>query len=626
MVDVVSRRCDSPGCKRQPSGTTDASQVQFCSLHRGDGRAGYTLLMLAQRERIAAAAALEKSDQRSRASLSGSWPGDEMAFNEFRPKWDSTSTSLPNGAPTSVSGGSFVSPSPGGFLGQRSNDGSITDQASSGQSVKHDPNQWLWTPPPHGSSGAARRPPPLKNPADAGMLGIAGRPPPPPDSLGDSPGTDWTKPTSTQSAGIYPHKRHCSPRRRSFSHSPEPGSRSMVGMPANMASSPASPSMGPIMGMSSTTGGTPSPGAMSLPTPPGSSGSAALPPPHNSTRRQRLPQTQYSNRALPRGSSGGPPRPPRSLSPGGLTPARNNNESFYALPGSGRSPVSNVGFSPSGQPSASPVGGFSGVFSPGSAIGSVTSGGGLNSARSSVSSSGPSPRWASPRRFGHTRTRSQGSVADTLEDLSIVDPGPPTLEPLRVFPTPGPLRSPRERWRGGLPERRNSEIILPLPDRTQPDPGPGPVSDSRRRSFTASLFEQPGARQTAVDAKGDTMDTPGGSEGTPAGVTSASAGGVIVGNGAEGADIGGGRWESGLWNSSTPGEGGGDFSVMSTGYRQQPWAQQMPTSSGGVDQGDAHVEEKETRRNSHMSVGTMPLTSTESLGDREGGVFFSAES
>lgn len=52
----------------------------------------------------------------------------------------------------------------------------------------------------------------------------------------------------------------------------------------------------------------------------------------------------------------------------------------------------------------------------------------------------------------------------------------------------------------------------------------------------------------------------------------------------------------------------------------------MQTGSGGGDHADAHVEEKETRRNSHMSVGTMPLTSTESLGDREGGVFFSAES
>ena len=631
MVDVVSRRCDSPGCKRQPSGTTDATQVQFCSLHRGDGRAGYTLLMLAQRERIAAQAALEETQkqQRARAPISGSsWPGgEEMAFPDYRSRWEGTSPGSSasfstNGAPTPGSSGSFPQPSPSGsFLSnqQRSNDGSTLGDGNYGpdsQTVKHNPNQWLWTAPPRGSSAGARRPPPLKNPSEAGVLGIGGRPPAAPDSLGDSPGADWTKPTSAPTQGIYPAKRHCSPRRRSFSHSPEPGSRSMVGMPASMASSPASPNMGAIMGMSSATSGTPSPsGAMGIPTPPGSSGSAALPPPHGAPRRsaQRLPQPQFPTRALPRSSSGGPPRPPRSLSPGGLT-ARSNSEGLYAVSSSGRSPVGNVGFSPSGPQSASSVGGFSGVFSPGNL--SVASGGGPGSA---------SPRWASPRRraFGHSRTRSQGSVADTLEDLSIVDPVPPTLEPLRVFPAPGPLRSPRDRWRGGLPERRSSEIILPLPDRTQPEPGHGPVSDSRRRSFTASLFDQPGGRQIAPDGKVDAMDTVEGGEGASAGITSGGSAGSIVGNGGEGADIGGGRWEPGLW-TSTSGEGG-DFQMMSAGYRQQAWPQQMQAGSGG-DHGDAHVEEKETRRNSHISVGTMPLTSTESLGDREGSVFFSAES
>lgn len=78
-----------------------------------------------------------------------------------------------------------------------------------------------------------------------------------------------------------------------------------------------------------------------------------------------------------------------------------------------------------------------------------------------------------------------------------------------------------------------------------------------------------------------------------------------------------------MWNSA-PGEGGA-FQVMSAGYRQQAWPQNMQPGSGD-DHADSHVEAKETRRGSHMSVGTMPLTSSESLGDREGSVFFSGES
>lgn len=67
---------------------------------------------------------------------------------------------------------------------------------------------------------------------------------------------------------------------------------------------------------------------------------------------------------------------------------------------------------------------------------------------------------------------------------------------------------------------------------------------------------------------------------------------------------------------------------MSAQYRQQQqaWPQHMQTGSGGNDHADSHVEAKEARRGSHVSVGTLPLTSTESNGDRDGGVFFSAES
>ena len=725
MVDVVSRRCDSPGCKRQPSGTTDATHVQFCSLHRGDGRAGYTLLMLAQRERIAAAAALEETQkqQRARAPLAGSWPGKEMTFSDYRPRWETTSSASSAGgagfsggqpAPPGATGtfasnpsssGSFLSSQRSGSAGsagfsgesflsnqRRGGEGSSATSDQGGASSQeggpqpaHNPQPWVWTAQPRGNSQGGRRPPPIKNPAETSVLGSAGRQSPPLDSArGDSPGAEWTKPSSTQSAhAMYPAvKRHCSPRRRSFSHSPEPGSRSMIGLTGSMAglqaSSPASPGMGPIMGLTAATG-TPSPSSgMGLPTPPGSSSSAALPPPHGAPRRsaQRFPQPQFQNRAMPR-TTGGPPRPPRSLSPGGLGTARGSSDGFYPLPGAGRSPVSGVAFSPSGPPTASPGGGggFSGVFSPGSGLGSAASGGGgLNSARSSVSSTGPSPRWASPRHraFGHTRTRSQGSVADTLEDLSIVDPGPPTLEPLRVFPAAGPLRSPRDRWRGGLPERRNSEIILPLPDRTQPDPAPGPSSDGRRRSFTASLFDQqpPGSQPRPRPAGGreESMEVAeggagvvaaaaggGGAGGAEGGAAGAGAVGVAGGgpgpgpgpvpgtgaNGAlasgEGSDVAGSRWGSGVWSAGAAagagaGDGGGFQTMPPAGYRQQQgWPQHIQTGGGGGaggadDQADAtHVEAKETRRGSHMSVGTLPLTSSESLGDGEGGVFFSAE-
>lgn len=664
MVDVVSRRCDSPGCKRQPSGTTDATHVQFCSLHRGDGRAGYTLLMLAQRERLAAAAALEETQkqQRERAPMSGSFPGKEISFSDYRPRWEAAASSGSSGGgsfsgqPTpggssgtfvsnSSSSGSFLSSrrgggggGGGGFTGEsflssrRTDEGAAGDSGAPGNEGKpaHNPHQWLWTAQPRGSS---QRPPPLKNPAEAGVLGIAGRQQSPLDSTrGHSPGTEWTKPSSTQSAhAMYPAvKRHCSPRRRSFSHSPEPGSRSMMGLTGSMAglqaSSPASPN---IMSLAAS-GGTPSPsGAMGLPTPPGSSGSAALPPPHTAPRRsaQRLPQPNFQNRAAVPRSSGGPPRPPRSLSPGGVTSAR-GSEGFYALSSSGRSPLSGVGFSPSGPPSASPGGGISGVFSPGSAVGSVMSGGGLNSARSSVSSTGPSPRWASPRNraFGHTRTRSQGSVADTLEDLSIVDPIPPTLEPLRtLLPAAGPLRSPRDRHRGGAGwflERRNSEIILPLPDRTQQDPGPGPASDGRRRSFTASLFEQPADRQRAAAGnREDPMEI----KDEIGGRLSDGGGG---GGGANGAMMGSAgeddRWGAGMWSSAGGGEGAAEA------RQQQGWPHQMQPGPSGDDHegGDGHVEMKESRRGSHHSVGTLPLTSSESMGGVESnssGVFFSAE-
>ena len=653
----------------------DATHVQFCSLHRGDGRAGYTLLMLAQRERLAAAAALEETQkqqqqQRERAPMSGSWTGKDMTFSDYSPRWEAAASSGSSG------GGGFSSgrPTPGGssgtFMGSASSSGSFLssqrgaggggggsftgesflsnqrrggddggaagDPGGSGQDVRaaHDPHQWLWT--AQRSSQGARRPPPLKNPAEAGVLGIAGRQQSPLDSTrGDSPGAEWSKPpSSTQSAhAMYPAvKRHCSPRRRSFSHSPEPGSRAMMGLTGSMAglqaSSPASPS---IMGMAAS-GGTPSPGAMGLPTPPGSSGSAALPPPHCAPRRsaQRLPQPHFQNRAVPR-SSGGPPRPPRSLSPGGVASTARGSEGFYALSSSGRSPVSGVGFSPSGPPSASPGGGFSGVFSPGSAVGSVMSGGGLNSARSSVSSTGPSPRWASPRNrsFRHTRTRSQGSVADTLEDLSIVDPSPPTLEPLRTLPpAAAPLRSPRDRAHGGYMERRNSDIILPLPDRTQPDPGPGPASDGRRRSFTASLFEQPGERRHAggaVRSREDAMDVKDELAGRGAGGGGAANGATPPPNAGEGPE----RWSTGMWGPT----GEGNFRVGAADARQQQgWPQQMMQQAGGA-QGDdhadsSHVEEKQARRGSHHSVGTLPLTSSESMGVESGGsngVFFSAE-
>ena len=677
MVDVVSRRCDSPGCKRQPSGTTDATHVQFCSLHRGDGRAGYTLLMLAQRERLAAAAALEETQkqqqqQRERAPMSGSWPGKEISFSDYRPRWEAAASSgssgggsFAGGQPTpgsssgtfvsnSSSSGSFLSSrrgsggagGSGGFASEsflsnrRTDEGAAGEAAATGHESKptHNPHQWVWTAQPRPVS---HRPPPLKDPSQAGVLGIAGRQQSPLDSTrGDSPGTEWTKPSSTQSAhAMYPAvKRHCSPRRRSFSHSPEPGSRSMVGLTGSMAglqaSSPASPN---IMSLAAS-GGTPSPsGAMGLPTPPGSSGSATLPPPHNAPRRsaQRLPQPHFQNRAVPRGS-GGPPRPPRSLSPGGVTTGARGTDGFYALSSSGRSPVSGVGFSPSGPPSASPGGGISGVFSPGSAVGSVLSGGGLNSARSSVSSTGPSPRWASPRNraFGHTRTRSQGSVADTLEDLSIVDPSPPTLEPLRTFlPAATPLRSPRDRHRGGggsggggFLERRNSEIILPLPDRTQQDPGPGPASDGRRRSFTASLFDQPGNdrlraaggnREDAMDIKDEIGGRLGG--GSCGGSGGGGSNGAMMGNAGEDE-----RW--GMWGSG----GEGAFQVGAAEARQQQgWPHQMQPGPPGDDHaGDGHVEMKESRRGSHHSVGTLPLTSSESMGGVESsssGVFFSSE-
>lgn len=667
MVDVVSRRCDSPGCKRQPSGTTDATHVQFCSLHRGDGRAGYTLLMLAQRERLAAAAALEETQkqqqqQRERAPMSGSWPGKEISFSDYRPRWEAAASSGSSGGgsfsgggqPTpggssgtfvsnSSSSGSFLSSrrgsgGGGGFTSEsflssrRADEGAAGEQGGPGHEGKptHNP-VWLWTAQPRGSS---QRPPPLKNPSEAGVLGIAGRQQSPLDSTrGDSPGTEWTKPSSTQSAhAMYPAvKRHCSPRRRSFSHSPEPGSRSMVGLTGSMAglqaSSPASPN---IMSLAAS-GGTPSPsGALGLPTPPGSSGSGALPPPHGKPRRsaQRLPQPHFQNRAVPRSGSGGPPRPPRSLSPGGVTTTARGSEGFYALSSSGRSPVSGVGFSPSGPPSASPGGGISGVFSPGSAVGSVMSGGGLNSARSSVSSTGPSPRWASPRNraFGHTRTRSQGSVADTLEDLSIVDPIPPTLEPLRTFlPAAGPLRSPRDRHRGGgggFLERRNSEIILPLPDRTQQDPGPGPASDGRRRSFTASLFEQPADRLRASGNREDAMDIKDEIGRRLGGGAAAAPNGAMMANAGED-DRG---WGAGMWSS----EGEGAFQVGAAEARQQQgWPHQMQPGPPGDDhEGDGHVEMKESRRGSHHSVGTLPLTSSESMGGVESsssGVFFSAE-
>lgn len=665
MVDVVSRRCDSPGCKRQPSGTTDATQVQFCSLHRGDGRAGYTLLMLAQRERLAAAAALEETQkqqqqQRERAPMSGSWPGKEISFSDYRPRWEAAASSgssgggsFSGGQPTpGGSSGSFVSnpSSSGSFLSSRRGSGgagftsesflsnrrgdegaAAGDAGGPGHESKpvHNPQPWVWTTQPRGSS---QRPPPLKPPSEAGMLGVAGRQQSPLDSTrGDSPGLEWTKPSSTQSAhAMYPAgKRHCSPRRRSFSHSPEPGSRSMVGLTGSMAglqaSSPASPNMMSLAASS----GTPSPsGAMGVPTPPGSSGSATLPPPHNAPRRsaQRLPQPHFQTRAVPRGS-GGPPRPPRSLSPGGVTTASRGSEGFYALSSSGRSPVSGVGFSPGG--------GISGVFSPGSAVGSVMSGGGLNSARSSVSSTGPSPRWASPRNraWGHTRTRSQGSVADTLEDLSIVDPSPPTLEPLRTFlPAAGPLRSPRDRHRdgGAFLERRNSDIILPLPDRTQQDPGPGPASDGRRRSFTAALFEQPGDRLRAAGGRQEAMnikDEIGGrlGGGGGGGGSAGGGGGGSAPNGAMMANAGDDeRWGTGMWSSG----GEGAFQVGAAEARQQQgWPHQMqPGGPPGDDHegGDGHVEMKESRRGSHHSVGTLPLTSSESMGgvDSNSGVFF----
>lgn len=110
--------------------------------------------------------------------------------------------------------------------------------------------------------------------------------------------------------------------------------------------------------------------------------------------------------------------------------------------------------------------------------------------------------------------------------------------------------------------------------------------------------------------------------------------GALAGNSSgEGGDVAGSRWGSGVWSAGAgagAGAGvgeGGTFQAMSAGYRQQQgWPQQIQTGSGTDEHADAtHVEAKETRRGSHMSVGTLPLTSSESLGDGEGGVFFSAE-
>lgn len=219
-------------------------------------------------------------------------------------------------------------------------------------------------------------------------------------------------------------------------------------------------------------------------------------------------------------------------------------------------------------------------------------------------------------------------MADTLEDLSIVDPGPPTLEPLRnVAGVGGPLRSPRDRWRGPPPDRRNSEIILPLPDRTQSDPSPGPATDGMRRSFTASLFDQPGGggrtRPGVPGVSKDDMDTGDGSGG--GGVGASDAGNVALGGPGLGSVGAGDRWGGGGggWRSAAGDVAG--FHMASAAFRQQsPWPQHLQT--GPADDGaDAQVEAKEAaRRGSHVSVGTLPLTSSESIGDREGGVFFSA--
>ncbi|CAM9732540.1 unnamed protein product [Scytosiphon promiscuus] len=87
----------------------------------------------------------------------------------------------------------------------------------------------------------------------------------------------------------------------------------------------------------------------------------------------------------------------------------------------------------------------------------------------------------------------------------------------------------------------------------------------------------------------------------------------------------GDRWGTEIWSSA--GEGGA-FQVASAGARRQGWPHQMQTGPEGDDHGGGgHVEAKEARRGSHHSVGTMPLTSSESLGDGEGSssVFFSAE-
>ena len=413
--------------------------------------------MLAQRERLVAAAAAlletrELQPQRNRA------PGPENDDSSSGyPRWETMASSSSYGG-CSVSGGHPTSGSssgttvesdlssscrfptsrrgPGGwsgggggftiesFSGNRhtgKGEGPAGEAVGPGHKSKpaHNPHQRVWT---EKHRGPSQRPGPLQIPSEVGVLGIAGQqqqqqqqqqPPPPPSPLdlsrGGGPGTVWTKRSSTRSAHATnpATKRHCSPYRRSIG---EPVTRRVVGVMDGMvhrqASSPALPmSLG-------ATGGNPSPsGATVLPNPPGSSESAALPPLRNTLCKsaQPLPRWPFQSR----------------------------------ISSSCRSLVHGVGFSESGSRSASPRGEISGAFCPRRPLGSDMSGSTLNGARTSVSSMGPAPL-PSPRNrsFGQTR----GWVTDTLEDLSIVDPGP------------------------------------------------GPSSEGRRRSFMAPQIKQPAGR------------------------------------------------------------------------------------------------------------------------------------
>ncbi|CAN0053080.1 unnamed protein product, partial [Discosporangium mesarthrocarpum] len=282
-------------------------------------------------------------------------------------------------------------------------------------------------------------------------------------------------------------KRHCSPHRNTYSHSPEPSMAGITGSMAGLRAAPPSPGefpdgpgtgdpQQPLPSLSAAAAG-----LRGIPTPPHSgytTSSAALPPPHGAPRAH-MPSHHIggggSSSRGPNWSGGTSTRPPRSPSPSSLAAAaaatvarerRGSMESSQSLSaGVGPGPSPGGGGLASG---LSPGGGFSGVFSPGSAQSSA------------ASTTGPSPS-----RSLYSNGRQLSAGGDTLEDLSILDPKPPTLERLKFF-LDSP-RSPRSRSHRAALERRRSDIILPIPH--QRDPSPGSRSEGRP-SFTASLFDQ----------------------------------------------------------------------------------------------------------------------------------------